>query len=983
VRLLLSFLGGSMGNVARSWNAAESAAAGAWNEARPDILARLRGRSSGLRDALEPLLATQLRLLGDAREQGLAADDVVPPLLELQTMMIDTLAERYDALDSAVRESELPFAEIDHAGRIAYANDAFAEHVRPPLGRDFASLFGARTRHVADALVSGKNVSLRVDLEIDGLPHRYRAEIGPLRDDRGEWGAYVLLLGLRAEEMRLDAALDGIMRVDLAGQISFANSKALAMLEVPREILLATPIARWLRPRGGRGSIEPRVWAWLLLTEAMEEELELVRPGGSPPLPVRVSVVPYFDGPAGQSGILITLSSLAEEIARQKLRALLSGEADPYAIIRKAVEIVRGLVPCDLAVFGIYTADMKQYRALLLEPVPDWPWGTRWFDVGREAVQWLRGPETWHNEVPAFVAQYAPEQRDDPVVQAVQRDGLSTMIILPVSGPGETFQSGLTLLSKDHRYDAEDLRVLRDLGLEEVFLVAEAAIDRNQADCMRVLKHRLSMAENGRALARTLARGVLACFGWEYAGVFRVDRRTEEFVLFEQHDVTEHQSLGVAANYRQKLKDGMLGHCYRQQSVLVAARVIPRRTGEPAPFDFIQTAKSQRSAMTVPLFLNGRIELVLDLESSQENAFAGPDKQAAEALAADCEQIFAVRWHEAIDHALMDAIEQAAVIVDPAGVIRKLNAAARAIVGHALDVPLCEFAATPQDRDMLQDPRPREPSSVSLRLPGTDVRIPTLASQRSLNDDYEHRMWLFTNLREQRWERDWRYLDQTVSEVARHTRAPLLIADGLLRGAAGLLRKPGFAEKSAELLDRAATQLSKADLTFERLSDSLTVRQDPVEPPSLFDVLELLRQSMGSLPADDADAVELSLPEPMTFVIEGWPDRLGFAFRSLLGYLLLSRGAGRVAATAAFGASGELLMAFTPPRDAEPACLWPDAADPIAEGEERARQMVALSPEAIQHAVEQHHGTFRMPAPDSPDRAFLVSLPPRMSRSIP
>ena len=301
--------------------------------------------------------------------------------------------------------------------------------------------------------------------------------------------------------------------------------------------------------------------------------------------------------------------------------------------------------------------------------------------------------------------------------------------------------------------------------------------------------------------------------------MFRVDRRTEEFVLFEQHDVTEHQSLGVAANYRQKLKDGMLGHCYRQQSVLVAARVIPRRTGEPAPFDFIQTAKSQRSAMTVPLFLNGRIELVLDLESSQENAFAGPDKQAAEALAADCEQIFAVRWHEAIDHALMDAIEQAAVIVDPAGVIRKLNAAARAIVGHALDVPLCEFAATPQDRDMLQDPRPREPSSVSLRLPGTDVRIPTLASQRSLNDDYEHRMWLFTNLREQRWERDWRYLDQTVSEVARHTRAPLLIADGLLRGAAGLLRKPGFAEKSAELLDRAATQLSKADLTFERLSE--------------------------------------------------------------------------------------------------------------------------------------------------------------------
>jgi hypothetical protein len=262
------------------------------------------------------------------------------------------------------------------------------------------------------------------------------------------------------------------------------------------------------------------------------------------------------------------------------------------------------------------------------------------------------------------------------------------------------------------------------------------------------------------------------------------------------------------------------------------------------------------------------------------------------------------------------------------------------------------------------------------------VRIPTLASQRSLNDDYEHRMWLFTNLREQRWERDWRYLDQTVSEVARHTRAPLLIADGLLRGAAGLLRKPGFAGKCADLLDRAATQLSKADLTFERLSDALTVRQDPVELPSLFDVLELLRQSVRSLPADDADAVELWLPEPMAFVIEGWSDRLGFAFRSLLGYLLLSRGPGQVAATAALGASGELLMVFTPARDAELSYPWADAADPIAEGEERARQMVALSPEAIQHVVEQHHGIFTIPAPNSPDRAFLLTLPPHTSRSI-
>lgn len=923
---------------------------------------------------MAPLLDAQRELLCDSRDYEPGSENILSALLAGQDVIVDTLAGRYDALDTAVRESEIPFAEIDHRGRIVYANKALAEHILQPDGKDFASLFGARAQHVSEALRRKENVSLRVELERDGLPRQFRAEIGPLRDEDGELGAYALLLHLRAEELRLDAALDGIMRIDLTGKIIFANSKAQELLGVRREKLLGTRADRWLRG-GPVDDGRDRIAAWLSATAAITEDAELATAGLGSPRPVRVSVVPFYDGPDGQSGILITFRSIAEDIARQNLRALLVVERDPHAVIHESMRIVRGLIPCDLAIFGVYTDQTRHYRALLLEPEPKWYWATRWFDVDPKVVEWLSRPVTWDNDVTAFVAAYAPDHQDDPVVLAIQRDGLSSMVVLPIQGPGGAFRSTLTLLAKERCYGIEDMRVLRDLGLEQVLLAAQAAIDVEQAARVGELKQSLNGATNARSVARALAKGVVKCFGWEYAGVFRVDRKKEEFELFKQYDRTDGNRLSVKTDYRQKLKDGMLGHCYREGKVLVVRRVVPRHPDETIPYDFIRMADSQ-SAMTVPLRLNGRIELVLDVESTQENAFAGPDKQAAEALAADCEQIFAGRWHEAIGHALMDAIEQAAVIVDPTGVIRQVNSAATSIVGDAVGISLAMLGATAEDSNILRDTKPREPTHVVLQLTG-DVRVPTLATQRPLHDDYGHRMWLFTNLRERQWERDWRYLDETVSEVARQTRAPLLIADGLLRGAAGLLRKPGLAENCANLLDKAATQLLKADLTFERLSDSLTARLDPVDTASRFDALALLRQAIQTLPVDDIAAIDLQPleAETTTFEIEGWPERLGFAFRSLLGYLLMSRGTRPIRAIAEITAAGALRIQFSAPshRTTYPA---PDAADPIAKGEERARQMVALSPDAIQSAIERHGGTFEMPKPDALDGTVVITLPP-------
>jgi putative methionine-R-sulfoxide reductase with GAF domain len=341
--------------------------------------------------------------------------------------------------------------------------------------------------------------------------------------------------------------------------------------------------------------------------------------------------VPSYDGPEQRSGILMTFRDATEDLAREALRRLLVCEKDPDTVIREAIRIVRSVIPCDMATFATYSDDGQLCRVPVVEPKPTWQWGTRWFDVTPEGRAWLESNQTWSDDLAATVRELAPDQETDPVVRAVKQDGLNKILVLPVRGTGGGFRCSLSLLSKDRTYRATDLRALHDLGLVELFLAVQAAMDRQREACIQRLKKELNEAPTTRALAKTLAQGVVRCFGWEYAGVFRIDRKAGEFELFEQVDSTENGKLKVDSNYRQKQSDGMLGHCYRQEKVLVLSRV----TTEGAKYDFIKTVNAQESAMTVPLRVNGRIELILDLEASQENAFAGPDKQLAEALVAD------------------------------------------------------------------------------------------------------------------------------------------------------------------------------------------------------------------------------------------------------------------------------------------------------------------------------------------------------------
>jgi len=128
--------------------------------------------------------------------------------MQTKSAVLNVLSDRYDALDDALHDSDIPFVELGSEGRIVYANAAFDELVPDGHGTPFADLFRTRAADVCAALRADGNTSLRLDIQTAAATRQVRVEIGPLRDEGGERGNYVLLLDQSAEQSRLNALQD-------------------------------------------------------------------------------------------------------------------------------------------------------------------------------------------------------------------------------------------------------------------------------------------------------------------------------------------------------------------------------------------------------------------------------------------------------------------------------------------------------------------------------------------------------------------------------------------------------------------------------------------------------------------------------------------------------------------------------------------------------------------------------------------------------
>ncbi len=611
---------------------------------------------------------------------------------------------------------------------------------------------------------------------------------------------------------------------------------------------------------------------------------------------------------------------------------------------RRMLDLLREVLPHDLAIVSEVSDSSEWIRPTLIHPEPPNHWPRMWwrmtkeelaqFDAGpyrEELTRWKQANPDRHDE---------PLLR---LLLEVRPGGkpLESFAIVPIRPNGRT-EAVLTLASTQPkrfevsskaapaRSDCDDeeelprdpLAVLDRLGLDTLLLMMLRRARREAQAEQRALVANIEAAKTVPDAVLTLLRELVRHFGWDHAAAFIThhpdgtetmhSRGTgphtgaEELQLFTQFPETENGAphpLAIPKDYTQPLYDprpgepfdeararesGMLGAAIRsarrgESGVLVASDVTTLDADGRPPHWFRSVGAKPRSALTIAITINGRTRWVLDTISRQPNAFIEEDGDhiapLVKGLAARISQLREYKLNER----LIDLIDKAVLITDDAGVILRANPRARELLGlpplyfDKGEHRLIEFVHGPNDAEL---PGVHQTEATLCIGPkggrGVETHVRRLEDMTRTSDI----IWLLSGADRQVYNVDTRYIAETVQEVARQVRAPLLLAATLAKQ----LGRGSLEEAVAPLAKQVREGIAKADITFERLAEARGAWRDPKREERIVPLKALLDELRDTLPETDRDRLRLDAVGEAE--VSGDRSRLAYALRTLLGYML-------------------------------------------------------------------------------------------------
>lgn len=611
---------------------------------------------------------------------------------------------------------------------------------------------------------------------------------------------------------------------------------------------------------------------------------------------------------------------------------------------RRMLDLLREVLPHDLAIVSEVSDSAEWIRPTLMHPEPPNHWPRMWWRMSREELaqfdagpyreelpKWMEANPDRHDE-PLL-----------KLLREVRPGGktLESFAIVPIRPNGRT-EAVLTLASTQPKrfevsskagpagcdYDDEEelprdpLAVLDRLGLDTLLLMMLRRARREAQAEQRTLVANIEAAETVPDAVLALLRELVRHFGWDHAAAFITHHPegtetmpsrkadpyagAEELQLFAQFPETENGAphpLAIPKDYTQPLYDpgpgeefnearalesGMLGAAVRSarhggSGVLVASDVTKLDAAGRPPHWFRSVGAKPRSALTIAITINGRTRWVLDTVSRQPNAFIEEDGDhiapLVKGLAARISQLREYKLNER----LIDLIDKAVLITDDAGVILRANPRARELLGlpplyyDKREHRLIEFVHGPNDAELPGAHQTEAKLSIGPKGGrGVETHVRRLEDMTRTSDI----IWLLSGADRQVYNVDTRYIAETVQEVARQVRAPLLLAATLAKQ----LGHGSLEEAVAPLAKQVREGIAKADITFERLAEARGAWRDPKREERIVPLRALLDELCNTLPETDRDRLRLDADGEAE--VSGDRSRLAYALRTLLGYML-------------------------------------------------------------------------------------------------
>ena len=803
----------------------------------------------------------------------------------------------------------------------------------------------------------------------------------------------------RAESHRFERTPYAVFRLDLHGVIRFANPEAARTLGQARETLCGTRLAAHFRSVDGA----PVQRAILRCARDTDGDamvaVTIAIPAAEGDRQCELVMTPD-PAPNGQLlGVIAVIQSRTLESARDEIRRI---ALDPAiggwrAKLDRILEQIRRLVPFEHAVFGIYGGDVSLFRAIAVRPEGVELWPARWLDLPPTIRSFLDSGRTWVEETDAFVKQNMPEPGNE-VVRCYQDLGIQSSVTLPVTR-ADGYSSALSLCSRQPgAYGERHLETLRALDLEPVLMRFEKERDDERAEFADSLRREVMSAASLREAADDIIVQLARHFSWDHVALYRVNRQEDRFEVVTQHSLAPAYAL--PDDYQQPTANGMLGATLSLGRLLAVDDI-----GNPAyaQHGYGGPKRPLRSAMTVPIHLNGRIRWLLDVESSVSHAFKGPDIEDLLQIIASLEEGLAQHLLSQTKQSLMAETEQAVVFVGREGAIIEMNRVAADMLGteprparNASGSPsITDYAIAGDEATLgvLTSGFTVKRERIEL-LDGGGAPRSVLATRTDLDASLDMSIWFFTDIADLDWARDLRYLRETVAEVARQTRTSLSLACSLTSQTVLLhddARQGTPAEvvaaQAQDLSQRIVAEIGKADITFERLAGASESRRRARALHSDVELGARLADVVAALPARDQRRIALrnhtaSRDGP---TVSGDAQSLGAAFRSMLDYLLRCRNAddarvtidldaGPDGCTIRFGLSDEQVWDTDQPVHAVPD-------DALLNAERAAHDGASIAIGQIQETMIDHGGALVTEPPLSdaalaPPQAYESVTPP-------
>jgi GAF domain-containing protein len=577
------------------------------------------------------------------------------------------------------------------------------------------------------------------------------------------------------------------------------------------------------------------------------------------------------------------LQPIDHEIARGKIAHLLATETDHRALFEDILEIVRQFVPFDWADLSLYTrnGDYALSFCRLPETGRDYP--TRWWAIAPYFQNWINEPCPCMSDILADITK-RPDARkalNPDAEELISKEGRKALVALPIRRENRII-GVLSLSSKEiGKYDEKTLKILKEhLAIDQAMLTVFNLREQDERNFVSQLLKKISAATDHRQLAETIVHELCRFYNFQNVSILKINALRGHFSLLAQ-ELGPDGGSPIPRDYTQSLNEGLLALTLERGKTVNLSN---RHDGSVEARRFKQVAPETVAELCIPIKLRGRILWILNLEDPHKNAFAQPEIETIEGIVKQVDAMVEHLFQGLILSQVLDVFPDGVVIASNKGNILLCNDAARRLFERSNISLGTELSSCLSTSDL------KRALSEQTSLPwATEIRgakgnkTPVLMSKFILPEEYDHVVLRLQDVTELQWKTDVERLEAALAEATSLVRVPLSLVSSYIRQ----MKKTNDIE-TVDLADKAVHQLSRIELTYDRIFASYGSNELPREQKAPVDVDHIIGHILNELPVSDRAAVKLTSCDGPIWVL-GATFRLLFALESMLAYLLRSR----------------------------------------------------------------------------------------------